>query len=148
MRREETAATQIERRLLRMTVTVLACLLLAGGLALLYFTDPEEKGFLPCPLYTLCHVYCPGCGAARALHSLLHGQLYQAVRYNVAFVVLFPFLLAYGGAVAADFSRDRPIRIHRHLPQPLLYGILAALAAYGVLRNVIPWLQPAGGLMP
>lgn len=126
----------------RMIVAVLA-LLLTGLLVLLYVVDPSRETFLPCPTYTLLHLYCPGCGAARAMHSLLHGQLYQAFRFNAALVLLLPFLSAYGVAWASDFVRGKPIRIHQQLPQPLLIGILAALLVYGVLRNLIAPLAPA-----
>ena len=130
------------RHAVRLAVVLTAALLYAGILVWLYVLDPAEEGFLPCPLYTLFHVYCPGCGAARALHSLLHGRFSQAFRFNGAFVLLFPLLTAYGIVWAVDFCRGRPSRINRRLPQPLLYGILGALLVYGVLRNYIPLLAP------
>ena len=41
-------------------------------------------------------LYCPGCGATRATHELLHGHLLAALHYNALWVSVLP-LAAYAG---------------------------------------------------
>lgn len=41
-----------------------------------------ELSPLPCTLYTVAGLYCPGCGGTRAVNFLLHGQLYQSFVYH------------------------------------------------------------------
>ena len=73
-------------------------------------------------------------------------RLYQAVRYNSVLVLLLPWFLAYGAAFVRDFLPGKPIRIHQWLPAPLMYGLLAGLLLFGVLRNLpvepFVWLRP------
>src|SRR6266849_5239206 len=72
---------------------------LVGALTL-YLFPPEENTFYPqCPIFRLTHLYCPGCGATRALAALLHGRLTEALHYNALLVLLLPFLLVYFAGV-------------------------------------------------
>ena len=41
-----------------------------------------------CYIHAHYHLYCPGCGGTRAVMALLHGNLFQAIKYN-ALVVFF-----------------------------------------------------------
>ena len=131
---------------LRLFLVIGAACLLSVGLWIVYTVDPQQEAFLPCLVHALTGGYCPGCGASRALHSLLHGHLYQAVRYNAVFVLLLPCIITYGAAFVRDFLPGKPIRIHQWLPAPLLYGLLAVLLLFGVLRNLpmepFVWLRP------
>ena len=55
---------------------------LAAG-ALLYVVDPNQPGHYPtCPFLALTGLYCPGCGALRATHDLLHGDVAGALARN------------------------------------------------------------------
>ena len=49
---------------------------------------PRERAahFLPCPFHWLTNLYCPGCGAQRAMHDLLHGRFGEAFGHNAALV--------------------------------------------------------------
>ena len=59
-----------------------------------YRYNPVKYGFFPrCPFFTLTGYDCPGCGSQRAIHSLLHGKLEEAVRYNMLLVLSIPFLV-------------------------------------------------------
>lgn len=46
--------------------------------------------------------YCPGCGSVRALSHLFHGQIAQAVRYNVNCLLIAPLII---GLIAVNFGR-------------------------------------------
>jgi hypothetical protein len=111
--------------------------LLAAGLVYLYVFDPNQPGHYPlCPTRTLFHVDCPGCGAARCLHALLHGDLARALDHNVLLVVTLPFVLVLAGWWAWDFF-VRPIRPVR-LPSWFGWAFLAVAVVFAVVRN-LPW---------
>ena len=47
----------------------------AVALATLATVDPNQPGHYPtCPFLATTGFYCPGCGALRAVHDLLHGE--------------------------------------------------------------------------
>jgi len=62
---------------------------------LLWQFDPNQNGnpLPPCPSRWLTGLYCPGCGATRALHALLHGDIEKAFSMNVVFVTALPIVL-------------------------------------------------------
>ncbi len=62
----------------------------------LFLFNPVSAGFYPpCLVKLLTGFYCPGCGTARALHQLLHGDFLKALDFNPLLVISLPFL-AYG----------------------------------------------------
>jgi hypothetical protein len=65
-----------------------------GAMAVLYRFPPELYHFYPqCPVFRYLHLYCPGCGATRALAALLHGRWIEALHYNAFVVFLTPPVL-------------------------------------------------------
>lgn len=114
---------------------LLAALFLAGlaaGLAVLHWAPPATWPARPfCPLWVGLGVYCPGCGTGRALTALAHGQVLDAVSYNVMLVVGLPFVALY----LWDSRRPRPW-FARH-PR-LGWWVLALFVGYALLRN-LPW---------
>lgn len=109
----------------------------AAAAAVLYRFDPLQYGgiYPKCILYTLTGIYCPGCGALRAGHALLHGHLGAALGYNALFVVLLPFL-AYTVAGQVLLSTTG-----RRLPSYQLSGaqtraIFWLVIAFMLLRNL------------
>jgi len=106
--------------------------------------DPNQPGHYPtCPFLAVTGYYCPGCGSLRALHDLAHGDVAGALARNPLMV------LAAGGLLVAFVLWAR--RLWRGLPRTrvapaaLLYGLLALVVAFWVLRNVPgwTWLSPA-----
>lgn len=78
---------------LRLRVLVIA--VVAAVAVGLYFLDPSQYIFMPkCPFKLLTGLSCPGCGAQRALHALLHGNVVAAVRYNWFLVYAVPYATA------------------------------------------------------
>jgi hypothetical protein len=115
------------RRLPRWVLPAAAVAALAGG-AVLYACDPRTTWFYPfCPLHRLTGLNCPGCGALRAAHSLLHGQVGAAFRLN-PLLLLSPLFLA---ALAL-----RPAWCRRAW---VAWAACGVLVAYGVLRNIPAW---------
>ncbi|MBC7560928.1 MAG: DUF2752 domain-containing protein [Dermatophilaceae bacterium] len=106
--------------------------------------DPNAAGHYPtCPFLAITGWYCPGCGALRAVHALAHGDLVTALARN-------PFTVVVVGYLAVTwllwFRRSASGRPLRWLAPPwVLYGVLSAILAFWVLRNVPgwTWLSPA-----
>ncbi len=74
-----------------MTKAHLSFLAILAGAGVLYIFPPESYHFYPqCPVFRYLHIYCPGCGATRALAALLHGEIRTAAHYNALVVLLIP----------------------------------------------------------
>jgi hypothetical protein len=111
--------------------------LLLGGIAaalVLFFFDPVQTPIFPvCQFHRLTGLDCPGCGATRALHQVLHGNFPAALRLN-AFVVLSLPLLAWLGArwLWGEFKGGPAMKFRA----AWLWGYLAAYLAFGILRDL------------
>jgi hypothetical protein len=109
---------------------------LSGSAVMLRIFDPATSGiFPPCPVRYLTGWYCPGCGSLRAIHQLLHGNLWAAWALNPLTVVLLPFL-AYGFISSLLFE----IR-GQGLPEPFLRAgwiraLCVAIVLFGIVRNL------------
>ncbi len=113
-----------------------ACASFAGA-TILYRFPPERYDFYPqCPVFRYFHVYCPGCGATRALAALLHLRIAEALHYNALVVLLVPVLLAYFAVACWKARRDEVFTWPR-VPAMGLTALLVMSAAFGVLRNFL-----------
>ena len=106
--------------------------------------DPNVAGHYPtCPFLALTGLYCPGCGALRVVHALGHGDLMAALASNPFAVVALGYLaVTWVLWLKRTVTGGRP----RWLAPPwVLYGVLAAILVFWVLRNVPgwTWLSPA-----
>lgn len=118
-----------------------------AGVALVLLLRPEGSGFgLPCVIHSLTGLYCPGCGASRALASLLRLEFYQAFRWNPLLVLLLPFALVYLVWGSISWVRLGRNTLDDRIPARLLWILLAAVLVYFPLRNLPLWpfvlLQP------
>jgi Protein of unknown function (DUF2752). len=102
--------------------------------------NPEEHIFFPkCPIYTLTGYECPGCGSQRALHSLFHGNIGAAFKYNAFIILLVPYVLL-GIYIEYIANRTSP-RIQRL--RSIFFGKWAALILaviiiiFTFLRNLL-----------
>lgn len=79
-------------------IVLLLCLLY-------YFVNPLSDSFnVKCIWKVLTGTQCPACGAQRALHSLLHGDVIKALRYNYFFIISIPYVML---AVLASWYNQR-----------------------------------------
>lgn len=108
-----------------------ALLLLVGGGLLLYLLLAQRFRFL-CPFSFFAHLYCPGCGATRALAALLHLDLPRALAANPCVPLLALVLLYYEVAFLRAALRGRG-RVSS-LPA-ILFAY--ALLAFFLLRNLL-----------
>ena len=118
-------------RLLAVAGVVVAALLFV-----LYRYDPSTVAFYPpCVLRALTGLLCPGCGATRALHHLLHGDVAGAFRLNAMLLLLGPLLAvtAFVELRAVASGSTAPRVVHR----PWFGGwVVTLIVRWGVLRNV------------
>jgi len=111
-------------------------LLAVGLLGVYFFLDPEHHFFPKCPFLWLTGWKCPGCGAQRAVHHLLHGNVLEAFRVNFLFVLAFPYVL-FGLVLEYTAWGQRQIPIRR-----TWYGYRAAMlalvvvVAFAIARNI------------
>ena len=109
-----------------------------GALAVVWGAEPQGQFFYPrCWLHQSTGLLCPGCGATRALHALLHGDLRTAWTLNPLVVALLPVGWAYGAHAAWAWRTGRrwmPPLGGRHI------AVLTAVAfVFGIVRNLPGW---------
>jgi hypothetical protein len=98
------------------------------ALALLYFFSPTQYRFYPpCLFHSLTGLDCPGCGALRATHQLLHGNFKAALVLNPLFVALLP--------VAGFFWIYPAQRRKLNENKIWLWTVMPGLILFTVLRN-------------
>lgn len=130
---------------LRVTGAALAASGLAAGVWALRTFDPNVQGnpFLPCLFNLFTGLYCPGCGATRALHALVHFDLPGALSMNPLVVLLLPVVPA-----LVAWSRGWRPRVMaplmRVIERPALWLVL--IPAFGIARN-LPW-APVSWMAP
>ena len=103
----------------------------AVGLALLWRFDPAKAHvFPPCLFRAMTGFLCPGCGATRAVHHLLHGDVGGALRLNALLFAVPPFVIA---------SRSQRFITSRAVG----WTALAVVLAWWIVRNTPFWPWPA-----
>jgi hypothetical protein len=109
---------------------------------LLYVVDPGRTHVPLCPLHALTGLNCPLCGATRATHALLHGDLGQAWQDNALLLIGLPLLLLLGlrwlgVSRSSTGAGDRQHRRLGHSVHPVVW-VLAGIAvlAFTIVRNL------------
>ncbi len=102
--------------------TAVVIVILYSGLSPVPIALPQ------CPLYSLTGLHCPGCGSQRAVSRLFQGDLsgvFSAHPLFIPGVVLCTFLY---------LTRKRDWAWHKN--NTFIYGILAVLVAFFIMRNI------------
>lgn len=118
-------------------VTLAGACALGLGVWLLLNFDPNSPNsiFPPCLFRAATGYYCIGCGATRALHALVHGDVFRAFAMNPLAVLMIP--LAPMMAAHANGWKPKPLLpLLRLISHPVFWLIL--LPAYWIARN-LPW---------
>ena len=86
--------------------------------------SPHAKWLPKCMFHQLTGLYCPGCGATRALSAMLHGDLRSSLHNNL---LLFPLLALIAVLIVKpEISLKRPVAI----------TIVAVVLLFTILRNI------------
>lgn len=120
-------------RLNKLVIYGLAALGGAAAILALYRFNPVTSRFYPqCLLHSFTGLHCPGCGALRAAHALLHGHFRAAVAFNPLFVLLAPIG---AGFCLVNRLRDKNWTASRIAPG-LIWGLFAIIVLYAIARNI------------
>ena len=125
---------------------------IVGGLTIaLHFRDPHAAGSWGfCPWHALTGLYCPGCGALRAVNDLGNGDVLGALSSNLLFVAMVPVLVYFWLRWTQRAWSDVPkSSAQKTAVWQLPAGVWIAagtvvMLVFGVLRNLPAgsWLAP------
>lgn len=105
----------------------------AVGCVVLYRVTPENTWWMPpCVFHRLTGLHCPGCGTARALHKLLHGDLVGAWRMNQLTLLLIPVMVY----LIMSACRAKPGAKRESPPLWAPWVIVALVAGFWIARNI------------
>ena len=98
--------------------------------SLYYFFNPTVSNFFPkCPFYSMTGLFCPGCGSQRAIHDMMHLNIFEAINHNA--LMLFTFTFGIGLYL---YSKKKFSGLIYHPKSPLI--IFGITFLFGVLRNL------------
>jgi hypothetical protein len=111
-------------------VLVGTIILLLAALAYIGIVDPHEPDsiFPICPFRLLTGWNCPGCGALRMTHDLLHGDPAAAIKDNVMLLIGAPLLAAW--MLLRRRHGNSPLTL------PASVVVIVTLFAWTVVRNL------------
>ncbi len=131
----------LSRRLLAPLVTAGVVVI---GCGYLFAVDPNEPGHYPlCPTRSLFGFDCPGCGAMRGTHALLHGDIPGMLDHNILLAVFIPLAVVLWARWLVRAVRGRrPAVTYRQFRQQTTISVvvLVAVLVFGVVRNFVPYL--------
>ena len=97
-------------------------------LTVLFIVNPSQTNWLPgCFLHKLTGLHCPGCGATRAVHHLLHGDFVAAFLNNPLAVLALPV-----GTALWLWKRQT----NYPTPRSVIWGLVIVAVLFGILRNI------------
>lgn len=103
-----------------------------------YYIDPSMHRFIPkCPIKYLTSLDCPGCGFQRALHSTLHGNLYEAVRYNLFLIIAIPITSIWliNSIIMERITKQRNKMILLKVNKMLIFTYIICYFSWFIIRN-------------
>ena len=99
-------------------------------LSLYFLFNPSTSNFFPkCPFHTITGFYCPGCGSQRAIHDMMHLNIFEAINHNALMFFTFTF-----GIGLYLYSKKKFSGLIYHPKSPFI--IFGEIFLFGVLRNI------------
>lgn len=125
----------------RATIIIMGTAFIAALLLIIVLSKLLFDVGVVCPFYEIFGWNCPGCGGTRMAVSLLHGDFYQAFRWNPFVFISIPILtIIYIWQSYVFIVKNLLISwIDKFL---IIYALL--LIIFGIIRNVsiFSWLSP------
>lgn len=99
---------------------------------------------IPCIFHKITNLYCPGCGITRAIFSLIQLDIKEAVRNNLLFIIMLPFLTIYLITYIFYYIKDINKDPSKIIPKNIWYILLIITIIFGIIRNInyFDWLRP------
>jgi hypothetical protein len=117
-----------------------------GACAYIAVVDPNHSSAYPqCPTKLLTGLDCPMCGATRAVHSLLRGDVIGALDHNLLFVLLLPALV-YTFVAWTSSRLGRPMKPIPMSSRWVAIPLAVVMIAFAIVRNLpgpMHWLNSA-----
>ncbi len=118
-----------KKRFTKQKLITLGVLLVLGAAACVVLLlvppgSPHAKWLPKCMFHQLTGLYCPGCGATRALSAMLHGDLKSSLHNNL---LLFPLLALIAVLI---------VKPEISLKCPVAITIVAVVLLFTILRNI------------
>ena len=115
---------------------VICIALILTGIGALYALFIHFTGMgIPCPIYSITGLQCPGCGISRMVLALLHLDFSAAFHYNPVVLCLLPLLIL--TATRKIYLYIRYGRNKDRFCDVLIWIMIAVLMLFGILRNII-----------
>lgn len=122
------------------------CLLVGFAGALSWTFASSRTGLLPeCLVHRVTGIYCPGCGAVRAVWDVLHGDFASAARSHLLVVSLGPIWIAGSGMWLARRWSGREVSLAEAKTCIAIVVLTFSLfLLFTIVRNQgwATWLQP------
>ncbi len=118
-------------------LTIIAFIIFGIGIYYFYANDPSnsEAIFIGCISKTVSGLDCPGCGAQRAFHELLHGNFIKAAQLNLLIYFFAPLLLfIFLKMTLKPFNINLPDII---ISTKWLITLLVLMIIFTIIRNII-----------
>lgn len=121
---------------MKLTTGRIVLVVLAAVILVYSIFDPAGFEWMPqCVFHRLTGLECPGCGAQRMAHALLHGDIASAWRYNAFLLILIP-LLAF--MIWLEIYRLRYPRLYAQFySSATIYTLSALIFGWFVVRNFV-----------
>lgn len=103
---------------------------------LYFWFDPAQYPFPKCPFLSITGYRCPGCGAQRALHQLLHGDVVGAGQTNLLFVLVLPYVLPGLALEYTAWGRRQFALRRRWYGYRATWVVLVVVLVFWVVRNI------------
>lgn len=85
----------------------------------------KEINPYPCFLYSICGLYCPGCGGTRAVEALMNGQIIKSCYYH--FAVPYTACLMFVYIISHTLCIISKGKIRAMMFRPIYFYILIAI---------------------
>jgi Protein of unknown function (DUF2752) len=139
--------TPASRWAFRVVIVLILAVAAPIGSSILYNYAPSENDFYPgCFFHKATGWHCPGCGATRCCHALLHLDFLQAMAWNPLFFLVLPYLLLGLGRAGFTLWTGRPAPLLIRMPPWSTKVFVSIILTYWVIRNIpyepFTWLAP------